>query len=291
MKGNRAIYWWLVAPGALFLIFFLVIPLISIVIFSFWRTESYQLIPDWNLDNYITLLTDPTYLKFLGRSLSIAFIVTSISLVISWPIAFFVARYGGQYKIVLLLLTSAPFLTGEILRVTAIQQILGPIGLINMALTTFGMEPITALMYSKTATVIGQVYLWLPFMVLAIYLSLLNFDFELLEVAKVNGARPLRAFREVTWPLNRVGSAIGFVLVFIPTLASSITSKFLGGPNGALFGNILANQFGSTGTWAFGSAMGVVLFVISLLVIYLVWKAVGDPRRSGITLKGGAETP
>ncbi len=291
MKGNRALYWWLVAPGALFLIFFLVIPLISIIIFSFWRTESYTLIADWNLDNYITLVTDPTYLKFLWRSFSMAVMVSVISLAIAWPIAFFIARHGGQYKIVLLLLTSAPFLTGEILRVTALQQILGPIGLINMGLSMFGFETITALMYSKTATAIGLVYLWLPFMILAIYLSLLNFDFELLEVAKVNGARPLRAFREITWPLNRVGSAIGFVLVFIPTLASSITSKFLGGPNGAMFGNILANQFGSTGTWAFGSAMGVVLFAISLLVLWLVLRAVGDPKRSGITIKRGGETP
>jgi spermidine/putrescine transport system permease protein len=140
-------------------------------------------------------------------------------------------------------------------------------------------------MYSNIATAIGLSYLWLPFLVLAIYLSLLNFDFDLLEVAKVNGARPLRAFWEVTWPLNRTGTAVGVVLVFIPTLASSITSQFLGGPNGALYGNILAHQFGATGTWAFGSAMGVVLFVISLLVILAVVKVVGDPRRSGVTMR------
>ncbi len=289
MSSNKRLFWWLVAPGAIFLILFLILPLASIVVFSFWRTESYTLIPDWNLDNYIRILTDWTYIKFLLRSLSMATIVSLICLVFSWPIAFFIARYGGKFKLIYLLLTSAPFLTGEILRVTALQQILGPIGVINMALSTFGFEPIQALMYTNTATAIGLTYLWIPFMVLAIYLSLLNFDFELLEVAKVNGARPLRAFWEITWPLNRAGSAIGVVLVFIPTLASSITSKFLGGPNGALYGNILANQFGSTGTWALGSAMGVVLFAISLIVLYIVWKMVGDLKRSGVTIKGGAE--
>jgi len=175
------------------------------------------------------------------------------------------------------------------LRIPAMQQILGPIGVINMAMGAFGFEPIDALMYTNTASAIGLTYLWIPFMVLAIYLSLLNFDFDLLEVAKVNGARPLRAFWEVAWPLNRAGSAIGVVLVFIPTLSSAITSQFLGGPNGALYGNILGHQFGATGTWAFGSAMGVVLFAISLLVLYLVWKAVGDLKRSGITFKGGVE--
>jgi len=289
MQVARFQFWLLVAPGMAFLIAFMVLPLIFIVVFSFWRTESYTLIREWNLDNYITLFTDWTYIKFLLRSLSMAAIVSLVALIYAWPVAFFIARHGGHFKLVFLLLTSAPFLTGEILRITALQQILGPIGVINMALGAFGLEPIEALMYTSTASAIGLTYLWIPFMVLAIYLSLLNFDFDLLEVAKVNGARPLRAFWEITWPLNRAGSAIGIVLVFIPTLASAITSQFLGGPNGALYGNILAHQFGATGTWAFGSAMGVVLFAISLIVLYAVWKTVGDLKRSGVTLKGGAE--
>lgn len=286
---NRSLFWSLVAPGVAFLVLFLVLPLISIIVFSFWRTESYELIADWNIDNYVTLLTDWTYIKFLVRSLTMASAVSAICLLFAWPAAFFIARHGGRFKLIFLLLTSAPFLTGEILRVTAMQQILGPIGVINMAMGAFGFEPIDALMYTNTASAIGLTYLWIPFMVLAIYLSLLNFDFDLLEVAKVNGARPLRAFWEIAWPLNRAGSAVGVVLVFIPTLSSAITSQFLGGPNGALYGNILGHQFGATGTWAFGSAMGVVLFAISLLVLFLVWKAVGELKRSGITFKGGAE--
>jgi ABC-type spermidine/putrescine transport system permease subunit I len=154
-----------------------------------------------------------------------------------------------------------------------------------MALMTFGLEPIEALMYSNVASAIGLVYLWIPFMVLAIYLSLLNFNFELLEVAKVCGARPWRAFVEVTWPLNWMGTAIGIVLVFVPTLAATETPRFLGGVNGAMYGNILENQFGSTGTWALGSAMGVVLFLTSIAFIAAIWRSV-DLRRSGFTGAG-----
>lgn len=285
MRGDRRRYLLLVLPGAAHLVVFLVLPLLSIVVFSFWRTESYVLIRDWNLDNYARILGDPTYRTFLYRSLVMAAAVSLVALIYAWPVAFLIARHGGRYRLILVLLTAAPFLTGEILRITALQQLLGPIGLVNMALTQLGLPPIRALMYTNFATGIGLAYLWLPFMVLAIYLSLLNFDFELLEVAKVNGAGPLRAFVEITWPLNRAGTAIGLVLVFVPTLASSIAAQFLGGPNGALYGNILAHQFGATGTWALGSAMGVVLFAISLLVIALVWKAMGDPRRSGLTWK------
>ena len=272
----------LTLPGALFVLVFLALPLVTIVIFSFWRTERYEMIVDWNIDNYRTLLTDWVYLKFIFRSLVMASVVSAVCLVYAWPCAYLIAKHGGRYRLVLVLLTAAPFLTGIILRVTAMQQILGPIGLINMALSAFGFEPLRIIMYTNTASAIGLVYLWIPFMLLAIYLSLLNFNFELLEVAKVNGARPWRAFIEITWPLNWMGTVIGIVLVFIPTFAAVITPRFLGGPNGALFGNRLEHQFGATGTWALGSAMGVIMFVASLLLIGILWRTI-NLKRTGFT--------
>jgi ABC-type spermidine/putrescine transport system permease subunit I len=272
----------LALPGALFVLLFLVVPLLSVVVFSFWRTESYVMIPNWNVGNYATILGEGTYLTFLGRSLLMAAVVSLICLIYSWPCAYLIAKHGGRYRLLLVLLTAAPFLTGILLRITAMQQILGPIGLLNMALQTFGLPPVEALMYTNVASAIGLVYLWIPFMLVAIYLSLLNFDFGMLEVAKVCGARPWQAFWQITWPLNWMGTAIGIVLVFIPTLAATVTPRFLGGPNGALYGNILEHQFGATGTWALGSAMGVVLFTVSLLVIGLVWKTV-NLSRAGFT--------
>jgi spermidine/putrescine transport system permease protein len=275
----------LTVPGALFVVLFLLLPLVSIIVFSFWRTASYELIPDWNVENYETILGDWAYSQFLLRSLAMAATVSLVCLVYAWPCAYLIAKHGGRYRLVLVLLTAAPFLTGILLRVAAMQQILGPIGLINMALTNFGIAPIKAIMYTNVASAIGLIYLWNPFMLLAIYLSLLNFNFELLEVAKVCGARPWRAFLEVTWPLNWMGTAIGIVLVFIPTFAASVTPRFLGGPNGALFANRLEHEFGATGTWALGSAMGVVMFATSLLVIAVVWRTI-NLRRVGFTGAG-----
>jgi len=272
----------LTLPGVIFVILFLLAPLLSIVVFSFWRTESYELIPDWNVGNYEAVLGDWIYVKFILTSSLMAAIVSLICLVYSWPCAYLIAKHGGRYRLVLVLLTAAPFLTGIILRVAALQQILGPIGLINMGLTHIGLDPVQALMYTKVASAIGLIYLWLPFMLLAIYLSLLNFDFDLLEVAKVCGATPWRAFVEVTWPLNWIGTVIGIVLVFVPTMAATVTPRFLGGPDGAMFANRLEHQFGATGTWALGSAMGVVLFVISLAVVAIAWRSV-NLRRSGFT--------
>ena len=272
----------LALPGALFVLTFLLLPLLSIVVFSFWRTESYVMIPDWNLDNYRIILGESTYLTFLFRSVAMALAVALICLIYAWPCAYVIAKHGGRYRLLLVLLTAAPFLTGVLLRITAMQQILGPIGLVNMALPSFGLEPVQALMYTNLASAIGLIYLWIPFMLVAVYLSLLNFNFELLEVAKVCGATPWRAFWAITWPLNWMGTAIGVVLVVVPTLAATVTPRFLGGPNGALYGNILEHQFGATGTWALGSAMGVVLFLVSLIAIFLIWKTI-DLRRVGFT--------
>jgi ABC-type spermidine/putrescine transport system permease subunit I len=137
-------------------------------------------------------------------------------------------------------------------------------------------------MYTPFAAGVGLVYLYVPFMVTAIYLSLVNFNFELLEVAKINGAHPWRAFVEITWPLNWIGTAIGLVLVFIPCLASAVTQRFLGGPQASSFGMSLAQQFGETGTWALGSAMGVFLFFASLVVI-LAMRWTINLKRSGFT--------
>lgn len=269
-------------PGAIFVVVFLLLPILSIIVFSFWRTESYTLIPDWNLDNYATLFGTTTYMTFLLRSFVTAVLVSLASLVYAWPVAYFIAKHGDRYRLLLILALAAPFFTGIILRVTGIQGVMGPVGVINLGLMNYGLQPIDFIMYTQTAVGIGVAYLFIPFMVTAVYLSLLNFDFELLEVAKINGAKPWRAFIEITWPLNWMGTVIGLVLVFIPSMAESITPRFLGGPNAASFGQVLGLQFGETGTWALGSAMGVLLFAVSSLVILLMWRTV-NLQRSGFT--------
>jgi ABC-type spermidine/putrescine transport system permease subunit I len=272
----------LVGPGAAFIVISLLLPLLSIVVFSFWRTESYELHADWNLDNYRVLLSEAAYQIFFLRSLVTAVIVTLVCVVCGWPVAYFIARHGGRYRLLLVLALAAPFFTGAILRITALQGLLGPIGLINMALGMIGLGPVEALMYTQLASGLALVYLFIPFMVTAIYLSLVNFNFELLEVAKINGAKPWRAFVEITWPLNWLGTAIGMILVFIPCLANALTPRFLGGPDATSFGMSLAQQFGETGTWALGSAMGVALFGASLLVI-LALKPTIKLKRTGFT--------
>jgi spermidine/putrescine transport system permease protein len=276
----------LALPGALVVLVVLILPLLTMVIFSFWRAGDEQMTAGWTLDNYRTLLAEGDHVVLLGHSLGVASVVALVCLLYAWPCAYLIARHGGRHRLLLVLLIAAPVLTGSLPRIMAMTQVLGPAGLVNLGLAQLGLAPIDALMYSRAASAIGLIHLWIPLMLIAVYLSLRNFDFRLLEVAETCGATPWRAFWAVTWPLNWTGTAIGIVLVVVPTLGATITPLFLGGPDGALYGNVLADQLGAAGSWALGAAMGVALLAVSLIVVLIVWLTV-DLSRSG--LAGRAE--
>jgi ABC-type spermidine/putrescine transport system permease subunit I len=272
----------LLGVPALFLAALFLVPLLSMVVLSFWRTENYHIVQDWNLGNYWTLATGGAYVTFLIRSLVMALIVSAVSILIAWPVSYAIILYGGRYRLLFTLAFAVPFLTGEVLRVIALQGLLGPLGLINGVLMAMGAAPLRFIMYTNVASAIGLVYLYLPIVVTVIYLSLLNFDPRLIDAAKIFGASPLRAFIEVTWPLNLFGTLIGFALCFIPCLSATLAPRFLGGPNGTLYGMAMAQQFGESGTWALGAAMGVVLFLVSVAVIVAIGTRI-DLRRTGFT--------
>ncbi len=270
---------------ALFLILFFVLPLIALVVLSFWQTENYKIVREWSLLNYATLATETAYITFFIRSLLMATGVSLFLVVVSWPIAYFIVQHGGRYKLILSLLLVIPFLSGEVLRLIALQGILGPAGLVNGALIRLGMAPLRFIMYSNAASFIAFVYLYLPLVVTTVYLSLLNFDFRLASAASACGAGRLRVFFEVVWPLNLSGTIIGFMLCFIPTLSASLVPRFLGGPDGTLYGMSMAQQFGESGTWALGAAMGVVLFLFSVVALVILSFGV-NLRRTGFTGMG-----
>lgn len=272
----------LLGVPALFLVALFVLPLASMVVLSFWRTENYHIVQDWNVGNYWTLATGGAYVTFLIRSLVMALAVSAISILIAWPVSYAIILYGGRYRLLFTLAFAVPFLTGEVLRVIALQGLLGPLGLINGVLMAMGAAPLRFIMYTNVASAIGLVYLYLPIVVTVIYLSLLNFDPRLIDAAKIFGASPFRAFIEVTWPLNLFGTLIGFALCFIPCLSATLAPRFLGGPNGTLYGMAMAQQFGESGTWALGAAMGVVLFIVSVAVIVAIGTRI-DLRRTGFT--------
>ena len=281
MKGRAARAIFLGMP-TVFLVGLFVLPLVSMLVLSVWRTENYHIIQDFSFHNYAVLATEGAYMTFLMRSLVMASAVSLICTLLAWPVAYGITLYGGRYKLLLTLAFAVPFLTGEVLRVIALQGLLGPVGLLNGVLLSLGAAPLRVIMYTNVASAIGLVYLYLPIVVTVIYLSLLNFDQRLIDAATIFGASPARAFFEITWPLNLFGTLIGFALCFIPCLSATLAPRFLGGPNGTLYGMAMAQQFGESGTWALGAAMGVVLFAVSVLLVVVVARLV-DLHRTGFT--------
>lgn len=251
-----------------YVVMFLFVPILYIGMISFWTVEQYTLIPAWTLENYRILLTDGTYHHFFRKSFVMATATTVTCLLVGYPVAYYVSkRFSTGRQLTVLLLIAAPFFIGTLIRVFAHQSFIGPNGLINIILKQVGVGELSVFTYNNVQTFVGQVYLWLPFMILSVFLSLNNVDYVLLEAAYDSGAGPVRAFWEVVWPLSRPGVVVGSVLVFVPTMASDITSRFVGGPDGALIGNLIHSHFGESGEWAFGAALSIGTIAISAVVI------------------------
>lgn len=282
LGGRKPLVFLLQAPAVLLMVVFFMLPIVSIIVLSFWRTDSYQIIVDFTFDNYRLIFTEGAYLTFFLRSFFTALAVSTAAVVIAWPIAYFIVRISGRWALLLGLLFALPFFTGEVIRLIALQGLLGPIGLINSSLMALGLPPLRAIIFTQVSTAIGLFYLYLPTAVTALCLSLVNFDFRLADAARTFGAGPVRTFIEVIWPLNLIGTLVGFALCFIPALSAALAPRFLGGPNGTLYGMSIAQQFGDTGTWSLGAALGVCLFVATLIMVYVLSRWI-DPRRSGFS--------
>jgi len=270
--ASLSLFWKVLLVGVpLAFIFTLFVVAIGIIlIMSFWRSQQFEIIVDWNLGNYLNLLTSNSYQTLLGRSLVMALSVTAFSLVVSYPIAYYISRGIEEQQLPILLLFAAPFFVGTMLRESAHQAIVGPSGLANQFLEAIGVGSSSLFGYGLFQVFLGEVYLWFPFMLLSIYLSLELVDETLEEAAVDAGAGPWTTFWEVTLPLSMPGITIGCVLVFVSSFVSHIPSRFVGGPSGSLIGNTLKDLFGESGAWPLGSALGVFIIVIALLFVGLL---------------------
>ena len=277
---------WLAAPGVLWLVVFMVLPVLFMVIVSFWSSGYYGTKPDFTLKNYLKLFQSPLYSGQLLKTLRIGFEAMALSLVLSYPIAYLLSRARGSMKLALLLLLFLPFWASYVVRAFVWLPILGRNGVINTFLIHIGVidQPLDWLLYNEGAVLLGLVYVYTLFMTLPIYLSLDKIDPRLIEAAADLGARPFRIFWEVLWPLSRPGVISGCIMVFLLTMSAFVTPQLLGGPRGIMFGNVIASQFLANNDWAFGAALSVAMIAI-VLVLFL---ALGRRMKVEQVFTGGA---
>lgn len=283
-RKNRAAYPLLLPTWLLLGVFFLV-PLAIMLAVSFAERGTYggiKPIADLGeyirsggfLGNYVRSLGE-IYRKIGWRSVWMAVLTTGLCLLVSYPIAYYLAILAPRrWKGLLLGLVVVPFWTSFLIRTYAWMFILRNEGLLNVALLGTGLldRPLE-LLYTQTAVMIGLVYGELPFMILPLYASLEKLDRSLLEASADLGAGRVQTFCRVTVPLTLPGIAAGIVLVFIPSLGQFVVSDLLGGARSMLLGNLIQNQFAVARNKPFGAALAFELTaaVLLLLVAYAVW--------------------
>ncbi len=284
----------LITPTLVFMIAFLIIPLILTLIVSFGkRSTDGQVIYTFSLDNYIRLMGfgdacpngtgrcfNPLYLQILWRSLALGFNTTVLVILLAYPLAYFIARARPRWRTTFLFLVLVPMWTNFVIRVYAWIMLLRKEGVINDVLAGLAgllHLPFTPLnmLYTPGAVLVGMVYEFLPFMILPIYTSLEKIDNSLFEAAADLGANPIRTFLRVTLPLSAPGIVAGTILVFIPVMGTFIVSDILGGAQTILVGNLIQRQFLDARDPSFGSAASLILMALTLIVTYFYTRKFG----------------
>jgi len=263
--------WILLSPALTAVLLLLIVPLIFIVVYSFWlRTATGADQVGFHLDNWAEALTDPFYRDILLNTLKIAAITTIVCALMGYPAAYFIARSRGS-KVILLLLLMLPFWISYIIRTMSWINILGVSGAVNSALIAVGIldEPVQML-YNETTVILGLVHFLLPFMVLNVFVSLEGIDTNLEDAATSLGATRWEAFTQVTLPLSLPGLAAGGLLCFVLGAGTYITPLVLGGPTDAMFANLVFEAIITQLNWPLGSALSLMLLVVlgALVMIY-----------------------
>ena len=221
-------------------------------------------------DNFSYLAEDSFYKDAYFKAVKTAFVSTVIALLIGYPMAYGIARAKQPWRNTLLMLVVLPFWTSFLIRVYAWKVILQGNGPLNGLLMWLGVvdEPVQIL-YTDFAIYLGIVYSYLPFMVLPLYAAIERLDLTLNEAAADLGAPPWRVFLSITLPLSLPGIVAGSGLVFIPAVGEFVIPEMLGGPNAAMIGRVLWNEFFANRDWPIASAVAVAMLVFLVVPIML----------------------
>jgi putative spermidine/putrescine transport system permease protein len=263
--------WWLLAPALLLLVTVFIVPVGMMV-----PTSIRPYVPlvgitgGFTLRHYVKLLTDSYYLEIIGRTLALGFIVTGSTLVVGYPVAFFLARTRSRWRNWLTIMVIFPLMLNLVVRTFGWIALLAPNGLVNQALQASGVahEPVK-LLFNFAGLLIGLIHIFLPFMVLVLIGAIQNIPHDVEDAARVLGASWGSAFLRVTLPLSTPGILSGSILVFVLTISALVTPRLLGGPTYQVMSTLIYDEFLQRLNWPAGSAQALLLTVMVLTLVYL----------------------
>jgi len=267
----------LILPFVLWNVFFVILPLLAVMLQSTYMQDAeYNIIPGPpTLDNFKRAF-EGVYGTIVLRSAGYAGLTTLLCMLAGYPLAYFIAVYGGKRRSLFLILVMLPFWTSYLVRTYAWMTLLQTEGVLNGALLATGLvhEPLQ-LLNTPFSVVLGLTYSFLPFATLPIYVSLEHLDRRLVDAASDLGASPASSFRHVILPLSLPGVMAGSLLTFVPAMGDFVTVDLLGGPETQMVGNQIQQQFLNLFDWPFGSALSLLLMVLMLGSIILYHRLTG----------------
>ncbi|HTP43180.1 MAG TPA: ABC transporter permease [Candidatus Acidoferrum sp.] len=259
-------------PPLLWVTAFLLVPYAILFCYSFWSVSPLQtIVHNWNLQNYTQLIRNPIYLAVLFRSMRIAGTVTLFSLLLGYPLAYYLSFHAARRKELLYQLVIIPLWASYLVRGYAWKTILGSDGVLNGLLQYLHVtrHPVEFLLYSPFAVVLTLTHIYTPFTFLPIYASLEHVPRNLVEASHDLGASTWSTFHRVILPLSLPGILAGATFAFVLTLGDFLAPLLVGGASGIMISNIVVSLFGAAYNWPLGAAISLcmLLLVVSLLFI------------------------
>jgi len=268
---SRAYRTAITVPPLVWVTVFLLVPYLLMFCYSFWSvSESQAIVHSWNLDNYKELLTKPVYWQTLLRSMWIAARVMCFSMLLGYPLAYFLSFHAGGRKDLYYQLVIIPLWVSYLVRAYAWKTILGTDGVLNTLLQYVHLtsHPLGFLLYSPFAVVLTLTHIYTPFTFLPIYASLEHIPRNLVEASHDLGATPQQTFWRVIFPLSIPGVLAGATFAFVLSLGDFLAPLLLGGPSGIMISNIVVSLFGAAYNWPLGAAISLCMLALVLALIF-----------------------
>jgi putative spermidine/putrescine transport system permease protein len=273
-NSGRLFSAFLFGPIGIVYLLFLLAPIGFFLSMSLFRYDAFELyVPTVTSENFERVLTDSYYREIIFRTLKIAFLTCFFSLMLGYPLAYFLARSKSRWRGVLMFLVIAPLMSGIIVRTYGWIILLGQDGAVNKTLMTIGLisQPLQIL-NTEIAVLLALVHILMPYMVFPLFSALASQDPDVERAAGTLGAGRIRTFIEVTLPLSRTGILMGTALVFTLTAGAVVTPALLGGKDVQMLGQQIYDLILTTLNWPLASAVAFVLVVCQFLIIALYFR-------------------
>ena len=269
MKKNKSKYL-LLAPLVIWLLLFLLLPYCFVLVQSFLKSDDFgNVVYDVNVDSYTKIFSNSLYYSTIFYTFLYALLVAAICIIISLPLAYYIAFKVRRNKLLLYSMIVLPFWVSYIVRAYAWKIILGENGILNSLLMKTGItdHPVEQFLYSTFSTVVCLVYILTPFVAIPIYTAMEQIPKSLVEASKDLGAGSFTTFRRIIFPLALPGIISGGTFALVLTMGDFLAPLLLGGPKTLFISNIVQNLFGTSNDKPLGSAVGIVILLLILIVL------------------------